>query len=82
MEDTEAVDDDLRAKLTQKNTLLAEQWARYCRLERCSVDSHRDIGPFWAQRDAALAEAVLPYVYFPVSSAIIERSFRQPFSSK
>ena len=79
MEDTEALD-DLRGKLTQKNLLLSEQWGRYCRLERCPIDSHRDIGPFWAQRDPALSEAALPYVYFPVSSAMIERSFMQPIS--
>lgn len=82
MEDLEALDDDLRAKLTQKNSLVAEQWGRYSRLERCSIDSHRDIAPFWAQRETALSEAVLPYVFFPVSSAVIERSFMQPISLK
>lgn len=71
----DGVDDDLHAKLTERNALLAEQWGRYSRIEHCRVDSHEGIGPFWAQREPAISQAVMPYVYFPVSSAVIERSF-------
>ena len=33
------------------------------------------IGPFWAKREATIAQAVLPYIYFPISNAVIERFF-------
>lgn len=78
----EDADEDLRATLLKQADHLKVEWNRYRNIERCDVESHRDILPFWSQRDKSLHEAVLPYVCFPVSSACIEsRLFPQHVGS-
>jgi hypothetical protein len=49
--------------------------ARYLRIERCNVDTHRELVSFWRARGALIYDVVAPYLFFPTSAAVVERSF-------
>ena len=57
------------------NRQLQEEWGRYTRIEKINVQCRKDIDTFWSQRGGLLPPAVEPFLWFPLSSAAVERSF-------
>ena len=68
-------DDDLRESKMKRNRQLQEEWGRYTRIEKANVQCCKDIDTFWSQRGGLLPAAVEPFLWFPLSSAAVERSF-------
>ena len=68
-------DDDLWESKIKRNRQLQEEWGRYTRIEKANVQCCKDINTFWSQRGGLLPAAVEPFLWFPLSSAAVERSF-------
>ena len=68
-------DDDMKQRKEKVNALLASEWHRYTQLERHGVHSHHDIDTFWRARGTLIYDAVAPYIWFPTTAALVERSF-------
>jgi len=66
-------DDDMKQRKEKVNALLASEWHRYTQLERHGVHSHHHIDTFW--RATLIYDAVAPYIWFPTTAALVERSF-------
>ena len=86
----EGEDDDLETCKGQVTAHLQEEWAHYwqvwvpsgvllhiffCQVKNSGMESLSDVIQFWKQRDPHLQAAVLPYLWYPTTSAAIERSF-------
>ena len=68
-------DEDLAKRKAELDDLLASEWNRYTRLESCTVHSHQDLVEFWKARGTLMYDAVAPYLWYPTSAAVVERSF-------
>jgi hypothetical protein len=68
-------DEDLQDKKDRLNSLLEAEWNRYCRIETHSVQNHADIHSFWQARGTLIYDTVCPYLFYPTTSAAVERSF-------
>ena len=68
-------DNDLKHKKEKLNALLASEWHRYTQLERHAVHNHHAIDTFWQARGSLMYDAVAPYIWFPTTAALVERSF-------
>lgn len=68
-------DEDLKNQKVRLEAQLEGAWTRYCKIEKCNIQCTADIAQFWSTYDPVLAQAIAPYLWFPVSSASIERSF-------
>ena len=66
---------DPRTRKQEKNALLWEAWGRYTRIEKVTVSCAADIVAFWESQDPILADAIMPYLRFPITTAYIERIF-------
>ena len=55
------------------NALFASEWHMSTQLERHGVHSHHHIDTFW--RATLIYDAVAPYIWFPTTAALVERSF-------
>ena len=75
MEPSPDDDDDMKQRKEKVNALLASEWHRYTQLERHGVHSHHHIDTFWQARGTLIYDAVAPYIWFPTTAALVERSF-------
>ena len=74
MEPSPDDDDDMKQRKEKVNALLASEWHRYTQLERHGVHSHH-IDTFWRARGTLIYDALAPYIWFPTTAALVERSF-------
>jgi hypothetical protein len=57
------------------NALLASEWHRYTQSERHAVLNHHGIDTFWQACGSLIYDVVAPYIWFPTTAALVERSF-------
>ena len=54
---------------------LNSKWDRYTRIEKVTVSCAADIVAFWESQDPILADAIMLYLWFPITATYIERTF-------
>ena len=83
-------DDDRRSRKEEMRRALKDDWLRYMATTHTTVTKLSHVADFWkswcvlreghqnhpsACRSGPLGEAVLPWLWYPVTSAAVERSF-------
>ena len=55
--------------------MLCEAWGWYACLKKVTVSCAANIIAFWESQDPALADAMVPYLWLPITTAYTERTF-------
>ena len=75
MEPSPDDDDDMKQRKEKVNAVLASEWHRYTQFEKHGARSHHDIDTFWRAHGSLIYDAVAPYIWFPMTAALVECSF-------
>ena len=55
---------DMQERAMEANRCLDTEWSYYLRLERCSVDSHRNLASLWKASGDLVYTHVAPFLFF------------------